>query len=62
MKRKAKELEMARREERKTGRKVYTGGFGGGSGGGYGGSSSRGGPSLDTLPAQETTKSYNPPR
>lgn len=60
MKRKAKELEMTRREERKTGRKAYTGGFGGGSGGGYGSSSMRGGPSLDTLPSQETTKSYNP--
>lgn len=61
MKRRAKELEMTRREERKTGRKAYTGGFGGGSsgGGGYnggGGGSVRSTP-VDNLHSQE--KSYN---
>lgn len=67
MKRRAKELEMTRREERKTGRKAYTGGFGGGGGGGgssyggggssgYGGGSGRS--SAADNPSHET-KSYN---
>lgn len=59
MKRKAKELEMARREERKTGRKAYTGGFGGG-GGGYGGSMR--GTAVDPMPSHDNLpKAYNPP-
>ena len=58
MKRKAKELQMAKREARKEGRTMYSGGFGGGS---YG-SHDRGGgisPSVESLPPQDTRKSYN---
>lgn len=57
MKRKAKELQLAKREARKDGRSLYTGGFGGG-GGGMGGHG-MGGPSVETLPPLDTRKSYN---
>lgn len=60
MKRKAKELEMARREDRKSGRHTYTGGFGAGSG--YGSRDRMGGTMVDTLPPPEHTKSYSAPR
>ncbi len=62
MKRKAKELQMAKREARKEGRSVYSGGFGGGS---FGSHDMRGGgmgPTVETLPPQESRKSYNAPR
>ena len=55
MKRKAKELQLAKREARKEGRSHYTGGFGGGFGSGS--SSSRHmGPSVESLPSQEYSK------
>ena len=60
MKRKAKELEMARREDRKSGRQTYTGGFGGG--GGYSSRDRMGGSMVDSLPPPETSKSYSAPR
>ena len=62
MKRKAKELQLAKREARKGGgRGIYTGGFGGGFGsqdfhGGGGGGGM--GPSLETLPPPEQRSSY----
>ena len=65
MKRKAKELQLAKREARKEGRSHYTGGFGGGfgSGGGSGGGSRHMGPSVEALPPQEYSKSaYSAPR
>ena len=62
MKRKAKELQLAKREARKEGRTHYTGGFGGGFGSG-GGSSRHMGPSVEALPPQEYSKTaYSAPR
>ncbi len=57
MKRKAKELQIAKREARKGGHSMYSGGFGshdmrGGGGGGMG-------PTVEPLPPQESRKSYN---
>ena len=62
MKRKAKELQMAKREARKEGRSMYSGGYGGS---GFGSHDMRGGgmgPSVETLPPPETKKSYAAPR
>ncbi len=59
MKRRSKELEMARREERKTGRKAYTGGFGGGGGGGGSGYSAGSGRSSAVDNPPQDTKPYN---
>jgi hypothetical protein len=61
MKRKAKELQMAKREARKDGRSMYSGGYGGG---GFGSHDMRGGgmgPTVESLPPQETSK-YSAPR
>ena len=58
MKRKAKELQLAKREARKGGRMAYTGGFGGG----FGSHDIRGGPTVETLPPQEAKLSYQAPR
>lgn len=53
MKRKAKELQLAKREARKEGRLHYTGGFGGG----FGSHNTRSmGPSVETLPPQDSHK------
>lgn len=63
MKRKAKELQMAKREARKEGRTLYSGGFGGGGFGSHdmkGGG--MGGPTVESLPPAESRKSYNAPR
>ena len=58
MKRRAKELQLAKREARKEGRMHYTGGFGGG----YGSHSARNmGPTVESLPPQEKP-SYSAPR
>lgn len=65
MKRKAKELQLAKREARKDGRSMYSGGYGGGGGGyGGGGFGSHGGmgPTVESLPMADTKKSYNAPR
>ena len=61
MKRKAKELQLAKREARKEGRSHYTGGFGGG---GFGSGSYRHmGPSVESLPPQDYNKpAYSAPR
>ena len=59
MKRKAKELQIAKREARKDGRSMYSGGFGGG-GFGHMGGGSMGGPSVESLPPQKST--YSAPR
>ena len=61
MKRKAKELQLAKREARKEGRTMYSGGYGGG---GFG-SDMRGsgmGPSVESLPPPDSRKSYQAPR
>ena len=59
MKRKAKELQLAKREARKEGRSHYTGGFGGG----FGSGSRHMGPSVESLPPQEYSKpAYSAPR
>ena len=50
---------MARREERKTGRKAYTGGFGGGGGGGGSGYSAGSGRSSAVDNPPQDTKPYN---
>jgi len=58
MKRKAKELQLAKREARKEGRSHYSGGFGGNSYSSHGSYSSSGaGPSSETLPS--SGPSYN---
>lgn len=60
MKRKAKELQMAKREARKEGRSMYSGGYGGG---GFGSHDTRGGgmgPMIESLPPPESK--YNAPR
>ncbi len=61
MKRKAKELQLAKREARKEGRTHYSGGFGGG--GVHGVHDSRGsgsmGMSVDTQTLSDTRPSYN---
>ena len=63
MKRKAKELQLAKREARKEGRSHYTGGFGGGFGSGSGGGSRHMGPSVESLPPQDYSKpAYSAPR
>lgn len=60
MKRKAKELQMAKREARREGRSMYSGGYGGG---GFGSHDMRGGgPTVESLPPQEPKKSFNAPR
>ena len=62
MKRKSKELQMAKREARKEGRTLYTGGFSGG----YGSYDNRGGGMntsvVESLPPPESRTSYNVPR
>lgn len=58
MKRKAKELQMAKREARKEGHSMYSGGYGGG---GFGSHDMKGGgmgPTVESLPPPETNK-YN---
>ena len=61
MKRRAKELQLAKREARKEGRMHYTGGFGGG----FGSQNARSmGPSVESLPPQDYTSkpAYSAPR
>ena len=62
MKRRSKELQLAKREARKEGRSHYSGGFGGG-GGGYNSHDGRGamsmGPTVESLPPAESRSSYN---
>ena len=56
MKRKAKELQLAKREARKEGRSHYTGGFGGGGFGSHDIRSGGMGPMADTLPPPDVHK------
>ena len=59
MKRKAKELQMMKRDARKGGRMAYTGGFGGG----FGSSDYKAGPMVESLSLPESKPSYHaPPR
>lgn len=57
MKRKAKELQMAKREARKDGRSMYSG-YGSGSGG-FGSHDMRSGPTVESLPQDTRKPSYN---
>ena len=59
MKRKAKELQLAKREARKGGRTAYTGGFGSSD---YRGGGGGGGTSVDSLPPPEHKPAYSAPR
>lgn len=60
MKRRAKELQLAKKEARKAGRTYSGGGFGGGGGGGgYGHGST---PVVESLPSEPPKSSYKAPR
>ena len=62
MKRRAKELQLAKKEARKAGRTYSGGGFGGGGGGGGGGYGGHATPMVESLPSEPAKSSYKAPR